>query len=418
MTAVGRPPDAADDDTSVDSGFAPAIALPPIPREAAGYRDVSRPLAAGDYSEHPVEPPDGVQAESASGTAARPGQSGRAEQPSDPRVHGAAEPQAPPRPSWSHNGSGGSGLKPIRIGLWGGPGSGKTTFIGALKTAVEQRRRRTDEAWSIVAGDNASLEFMQNSNRSLLLDRRFPSASTLHEKYGFLIRGEIPAPPRKWRLRHAEPELVEFELSVYDRPGGQYDDAYLRAHPELIEDLADCDGLIYLFDPLNVDEKKDSLIYFQATLARLASEINRRGGFVGAKLPHHVAVCVTKFDDKELFQYAQRWGLLGTHPVSNEVCVLDQDAPRFFDRLCDESTGTAEYVRDAIRSNFLPERVRHYVVAAIGYNRDSRSLDYEDTTNAGELVEGGRVIRTNLHPINVVEPIIDLERMIRLGGAR
>lgn len=393
---------------------------PSIPRSGAGSRDrkVSRPLVTGAYEQRPVQQLDGASPGAGRVRTAEREQAGEsriaasvdavAESPVEPfpRAHPAeAEP-------------GRTGLSPIRIGLWGGPGSGKTTFIGVLRTAVEQRLRRTGEAWSVVAADNASLEFMQTSEQSLRLEKRFPTFSIQHNRYSFLFRGEIPPPVRKLRLRPAKPHQVEFELSVYDRPGSQYADKYLREHPELIDDLADCDGLLYLFDPLNVQEDRDSLIYFQATLARLASEVNRRGGFVGAKLPHHLAVCITKFDDKKLFDLARTWGLLGTHPTTGETRVLDGDAAKYFNKLCDESTGTAEYVRDAIGSYFRPDRVRYYVVASIGYNRGAKNLEFEDTTNAGELEDGVLVIRSNLHPINVVEPIVDLERMIRLGTAR
>lgn len=312
------------------------------------------------------------------------------------------------------------GPAPVHIGLWGGPNSGKTTFMGALKTAIEQRQRTSGEAWNITATDPPSLEFLLGVSKALLFEQRFPATTESRVKYEFVVRGDVPPPGRRWRKRPSQREQIAFKLHVHDRPGGDFGDDYLRVNPEPIQELADCEGLLYLFDPLAVEETKDSLLFFQGTLARLAAEIDRRGRFVGAKLPHYIAVCITKFDDKVLFGWAREWGLLGSHPVSGLTCVPDEDAGRFFDRLCEESTGTAEYVRDAIRSYFMADRIRYYVVAAIGYNRENNTEEYgDDTTNTLQREENGPVvIRSKVRPVNVVEPIIDLERMIRSGDQR
>jgi hypothetical protein len=309
------------------------------------------------------------------------------------------------------------GPEPVRIGLWGAPGSGKTTFIGALSLAIEQREGNTGEGWTIVAEDE-SLEFLIDTKRTLTEEYAFPSATETRGSYNFTVRGTIPQPRRRLSRKAVPAQNVAFELKVDDRPGGHFIDDAEADHEETVKGLVNCNGLVYLYDPLNAGGKRDPLAYFQGTLARIASEVHKQGRFVGAKLPHYVAVCVTKFDDLRIFRLANRWGMVNSHPVSNQPCVLDRDAARFFDKLCEEMPGTAEYVRDAIRSNFLAERVRYYVVASVGYYSADNAVNWEDTTNSADLpADEGKRIRSTLRPVNVVEPIIDLERMIRRDGS-
>lgn len=333
---------------------------------------------------------------------------------SRPAAPGVAQQAMQPPPTVQQAG----GPDPVRIGLWGAPGSGKTTFIGALSLAVDQRVRNPGEAWTIVAEDE-SLHFLIDTKRTLTEEYAFPAATTARGSYSFTVRGTIPQPRKRLSRKAGPSQNVAFDLKVDDRPGGHFIDDDEADHEEAVRGLVNCNGLVYLYDPLNAGGKRDPLAYFQGTLARIASEVHKQGKFVGAKLPHYVAVCVTKFDDLRIFQLANKWGMVNSHPVTSQPCVLDQDAARFFDKLCQEMPGTAEYVRDAINSNFLAERVRYYVVASVGYYSADNAVNWEDTTNSADLPKDeGKRIRSTLRPVNVVEPIIDLERMIRRDGYR
>ena len=56
------------------------------------------------------------------------------------------------------------------VGLWGAPGSGKTTFLAALYIAVA----RSSQDMNIFGADDKSTEFMVESNRMLTKEHRFP----------------------------------------------------------------------------------------------------------------------------------------------------------------------------------------------------------------------------------------------------
>lgn len=72
-------------------------------------------------------------------------------------------------------------------------------------------------------------------------------------------------------------------------------------------------------------------------------------------------------------------------------------------------------MRDALASFFHPENISYYASSAIGFRLNPQHVfDYRNYANV-EIVEGQRRICTSPEPINVLEPLIDLERRIRTG---
>ncbi len=346
----------------------------------------------------------------------------------------------------------------VRIGLWGPPGSGKTPFLAALKIATT--RSHVPGNWIMNGSDDESSDFLIRVTDQLVRDQTFPGATFDPVGYVFRFTGEPARRPRaSWsapanpvarggwlRGRRSDgqaptvitrPEAnagrVSFELDVLDVPGavygqtptpdfggsgsggsgldfgdepdgpsgsGQYDN---RADVEerLLDHLQDCQGIVYLYDPVRDAKLGDTFEYFHRVLEKLARRVFEQDHFTGSRLPQHVAVCVTKFDSPEIYRLARRYG----HSVQDAAPpylprVANRSAPDFFNRLCLESSGNADLVESGIRQHF--GTVAYFVTSAIGFyvGPNNRFQPHN-----GLNVENGR-IKGRVYPINVLEPIL------------
>jgi hypothetical protein len=63
---------------------------------------------------------------------------------------------------------------------------------------------------------------------------------------------------------------------------------------------------------------------------------------------------------------------------------------------------------------FRPERVSYYVTSAVGFmvNKRSRRFDPRDTQNVYRTISGAPLVRGPVHPINVVEPVLWIVRLL------
>jgi hypothetical protein len=125
-------------------------------------------------------------------------------------------------------------------------------------------------------------------------------------------------------------------------------------------------------------------------------------------------VCVTKFDNPEVFNFARRTGFVryaeAGEPMRPEVA--DEDAERLFRKFCDSLRGgDADLMYSSIRKNFLPDRVRYFFTSAVGFYADRSGRIWPDDFVNVSSDPGNAKIRGKLNPVNVVEPVL------WLGGA-
>src|SRR6266702_97343 len=171
----------------------------------------------------------------------------------------------------------------VRVGLWGAPNSGKTTFLASLFLAADQLRAGSRTApIAVRALDQPSEEFKRRYSLMLAAGRRFPEATAsvsapLQWQLTGDLRGVDIADRRWWnRWRHVP---LDFVLRMRDIPGEAFRDA-LHAGPDaadsgyssaldLVGELADCQGLVYLFDPSREAYNADSYAYFEGVLTQL-----------------------------------------------------------------------------------------------------------------------------------------------------
>jgi hypothetical protein len=333
---------------------------------------------------------------------------------------------------------------PVKIGLWGAPGSGKTAFLGALAIAVDKsggtadgrprRSRGRVGSWSIWGKDDKSVDYLHQRKREMMFERRFPEATQLGAvtplSWGFaghLAWSEFDKRPRLLRRRELlssfELDLVDMYGVIFDRNPGQAEEAE-GAAAAAFEHIEHAQGLIYLFDPVTERFSHDAIKYVDGTIEELKSRIYRKTKKVSRYLPHELAVCVTKFDDMQIYQRARQMHFVFDGPDGMPV-VPDEHAKRLFDAICDgefwvdrrdDNRERAVLVRQRLCNAFDPERIRYYVTSAIGFRKKESSAEFDGDKFQVNYVEGGNKILGDVHPINVLEPLIHLQQ--RIAGQR
>ena len=217
------------------------------------------------------------------------------------------------------------------------------------------------------------------------------------------------------------PASVSFRLDLRDAPGGDFGKLYDGAvdpatNSEGIDSLLTADGLIYLFDPATASADGGSIDYFSDALIALKRRGLNGGIDSDGYLKKHLAVCVTKLDDNEVFRRAAKAGLIYSDKGGN-VRVPDHLAEEFFALLCRaRDMERAEKILDDIKSSFRSPR--YFVASSIGFSAESQ----RDDGQAGPLIycdpnvedDGdGKVVRPPAHPINVLEPVLYLFRQVQ-----
>jgi hypothetical protein len=318
------------------------------------------------------------------------------------------------------------------IGLWGAPGSGKTTFIAAFYIAVN----RSSLDINFFGDNDESLDFIVTSNRTLTYDHKFPAATIAANPYEWTINviAEREIPDGSSESSSQAVVRQQFSIGLLDTAGSFFAgpsvalspqssttrETRLPAHgndialddAEIIDYLAGCGGLLLFIDPTRERVYGDTLGYFQNTLLKIAQ---RRLATLpaGSRLPHYVAVCITKFDHPDVYRFARLNGFLSYDENDPFMFprVHDDDAERFLHELCGPDVSDADMISAELRRYFHPDRVRYFVTSAIGFYRRGGGFREDDFANVVEQ-DGQIRVRGQIHPINVFEPILWLGQNI------
>jgi hypothetical protein len=308
------------------------------------------------------------------------------------------------------------------IAMLGPTESGKSTFLCALKHALLEQ----EEDWVLFTRDPASQRLLEEMSGALVSEGSFPLATQAVNTIEWILGGTIPRTEQtgKWfnRTTTTVKEQVEVKLRLTDAPGGlgRTENIGLADRTDLIKQLADSRGILYMFDPIREFTHGDAFQRTDSLLSELLGVVSPEKGS-DHKLPHHLAVCVTKLDDPRVFRTADELDMLIPDDTSDWGFprVHETDAQALFRELGKISkSGNGEAVTRLLGRYFHPERVRYYVTSAVGFmvNKRSRRFDPRDTENVYRIASGHPLIRGPVHPINVVEPVLWIVRQLALTG--
>jgi GTPase SAR1 family protein len=307
-----------------------------------------------------------------------------------------------------------------RIGLWGAPGSGKTTFLAALPAAAAQARMEP----MVYGADDTSTEILTALSNMLTVGHEFPQLSFETTLLSLAVTRPV-LPVRRLSRRPAATAMQELAVSILDMPGDRFSTAQLYGEPrwltgaiagtpeDIAEYLARCDGLIYCFDPLREQSTGDAYAHFEGILLKMAQLRlqDARSGKRDKKLPHRLAVCATKFDALPVLETARTMNLLTVDQEDPHQMprVPDADAAEVFASLCRQSrSGTAELIPAEISRYFHQDRVKYFITTAVGFHIDPSTgrFDPGDPHNALTDSNLAGKLRGPIQPINIIEPLL------------
>jgi hypothetical protein len=290
------------------------------------------------------------------------------------------------------------------IVILGVGGSGKTMLISAFDVAMIRQRT----GFTLAADDEASEQWLIDMTWALTYLGEVPPGTEGIDflncsLYGSVNRvlptGEIASEPARARLNLVEPmgEIVQ---------SGRLDFPLRR---DLIDHLKKSPGIIFTFDPVREFARVDQWQAMHGTLVSLTRAAAGNPDFDG-KLPHYLAVCVTKFDDPRVLAHARRLGLLTTDPQDPQGFprVVGDGARTLFHELSGNNSNADDMLIDLLELHFRPERIRYFVTTATGFHVNPRTgmFDPDDPENVDRSTPDVSRIKGPIHPINVSEPLL------------
>jgi len=296
-----------------------------------------------------------------------------------------------------------------RITVWGAPSTGKTTFLGALNVALD----RQNEPWRVIGTDEAAAEALTRFERELINDRVFPKATQQLELYRWELIGTVPRRlPRRWIGSKIRDVTVEVPLELVDAPGGSADpvnSGQARARA-LVESVEQSRGIVFFLDPVRELDSGDAFTHTNAVIHTVSQRMREKRRLLpDGRLPHHVAVCITKFDEQRMVETAQRLSVID-YDERGVPRVPDSEAREFLVRLCRQfPSRDPELIVSKLERAFAPGRIKYYVTSAIGFyvNPRTNRCDPEDFQNHLPALNGRPAqIRGDVIPVNVAEPIL------------
>jgi hypothetical protein len=281
----------------------------------------------------------------------------------------------------------------------GPPGSGRTTFLGVLDLAL----KRQHHGFTLAGADEPSMELLISATERLVRHHEFPRAAAGTEKF----QGALSGPAS------SAPQLTQGGAVESTKPAQRPLQLALDIAGPSREIVARTEGILIMFDPIRELEHRDAFTMIDGFLRRVTSEFKPGSSGAPDKLPHYVAVCVTKYDDARVLDAAISLKMLTTDPHDplGFPRVHDNDAREFFVRLSGvRGHNDGERLVAHLNQVFHEGRVQFFVTSAIGFYVDPRTgrFDPDDTQNffTPAAEPGTTKIRDGIRPINVVEPIL------------
>jgi hypothetical protein len=305
------------------------------------------------------------------------------------------------------------------IAMWGATGTGKTTFLGALDIALN----RKNYGLTMTGANDASVDMLIEMTETINDKHEFPPATESIDTFTWRLFSVRPPQSSLGATGPTPTRPHEITLKLTD-PSGELMKSTRRGDPDrkkLIDEIVDSAGILFMFDPISEFERGDAFSTTNGLLKELmvAYDNNDQVTFNG-RLPHWVAVCITKFDEPRVLETARELGILRRDPKDphGTPLVHSNDARKLLNSLAQVSgSGDGELAVNALRTHFYPQRVEYFVTSAVGFYVDPRTkkFDFDDPQNLVKDRAGNTKsarIRGPVRPINIVEPVMWLSERI------
>lgn len=270
----------------------------------------------------------------------------------------------------------------MRIGLWGGSGCGKTTFLASIQIAT---LRNKDPGWQIIGHDKefpGSTSFLMKSTDNLSAGKFPNTGTTVIEKYGYVISGK--------EKKHFFKEEISFFLQLQDYPG-----KFVHEKEEISDPfwdyLVDCQGIIYLYDPLETVELNIRNLQFLSYVWQKSINLEER--ITNERLKKYIAICIAKYDDPEVVNKLNQAKLLTLSDNSLYPKVIDAKKALSFI--------AGRFLVNQVEQYFYKDHIKYFASSAVGFSKDSNG-NFISNVN----MQGDKKIIKKIMPINIIEPVI------------
>lgn len=267
-----------------------------------------------------------------------------------------------------------SNKQPIRLGIWGLPGSGKTVYMTMLYHYLSQG----DSPWRIVTDDEETETFV-NDNLSLMMYRgEFcpPTETQIPKIYSY-------------KLVNDKTEKI-VEINFFDLPGRFYLDLLNQAIQvgddtlRLIQHLNQCHGILFLISPLEEDSPDHYRGSYFTFLGNLFRSMQRsRDSKKESKLEPYIVFCITKIDHPEGYKKA-----LGLEAEDLLLKLLGPNVKlewiaTFFHAQIDSKTNNKTKTKILLPEPNELNRCRVMPISCFGIDNHGHSPVYEEEVSKG-----------------------------------
>ena len=245
----------------------------------------------------------------------------------------------------------------VKVGVWGPPGSGKTTYMIMLQFDEDHI------GWKIKPLGWETQEIYLDGTDRMREQLRFVDPTPLETKYmNFDFEGPVGGFFQRDRT---------FRVVIPEAPGEFYEKPEI--YPELLDEISRYQGILWLVDPEQIDnppERDGRRSYrrmIQQWLYSLYDKQGRRGS-----LKHYMAFCLTKMDMPNHYAHIN-------NPKDYCLDKLGTDVQKFLETYCDL------------------DRISFFATSSIG-------VDKNHATNLELTDPDLKNLRNPAHPINLFQP--------------
>lgn len=242
----------------------------------------------------------------------------------------------------------------VKIGIWGPPASGKTSYLVMLQFADRN-------GWNIRPMQQKARDLFISGTKLMRNQLEFVPA-TLPEEGVHFLPFEFEGPGGLFQKRKI------FRVFMPECSGEYYE--YPSTDSELVGMISSCDGILWLVDPWQIDHPNPNHKTYTEMIQEWLGLIHEVQGT--GRLKHHMAFCLTKMD---LPSYVDHFN------NAENFCLnkLGTEVRYFLHDYCD------------------PRKVEFFATSAIGYDRRTK----QSNVNPSDF---GALIKPAM-PIGLFEPL-------------